>query len=61
MATNTGKNSRNGSVKDRTQIQNPQNGLWIKRDRDNGQFIQQKKDGEPFKGIAKEKDHRRDK
>jgi len=61
MATNTGNNTRKGSVIGRTQVQNPQNGAWVKRDRDNGQFIEQKNSGEPFKGIAKEKDQRRDK
>ena len=59
MAKNTGDNYRNGSVKDRTQSQNPHNGNWTKRDTDNGRFMDQKTDGKPFKGVAKEKDDRR--
>ncbi|WP_246880295.1 MULTISPECIES: hypothetical protein [Aeromonas] len=59
MATNTGKGYRQGSVRDRTQVQNPANGNWTKRDTDTGRFIEQKQDGEPFKGVAKEVDDRR--
>ncbi|MFM5817877.1 hypothetical protein [Aeromonas sanarellii] len=59
MATNTGKGYRQGSVRDRTQVQNPANGNWTKRDTDTGRFIEQKQDGEPFKGVAKEIDDRR--
>lgn len=58
MAKNTGNGSRRGSVNDRSQIQAP-NGNWTKRDTNTGQFIDQKKDGEPFKGVAKEPDGRR--
>jgi hypothetical protein len=28
---------------------------WVKRDATNGQFMDQKKDGDPFKGVRKEK------
>ena len=59
MATNTGKGYRQGSVNDRTQVQNPVNGNWTKRDTDSGKFIEQKQGGEPFKGAAKETDNRR--
>lgn len=59
MATNTGKGYRQGSVNDRTQVQNPVNGNWTKRDTDSGKFIEQKQGGEPFKGVAKEADNRR--
>lgn len=59
MATNTGKGYRQGSVKDRTQVQNPVNGNYTKRDTETGRFIDQKQDGEPFKGVAKETDDRR--
>ena len=59
MATNTGKGYRQGSVRDRTQGQNPTNGNWTKRDTDTGRFIEQKQDGEPFKGVPKEVDDRR--
>lgn len=59
MAKNTGEGSRKGAVKDRTQVLNPKTGLWVKRDRNTGQFIDQKADDKPFKGVAKEKDDRR--
>ncbi|EOI3529171.1 hypothetical protein [Cronobacter dublinensis] len=59
MAKNTGEGYRDGSVKDRTQVQNPQNGNFTKRDTETGKFIDQKTDGTPFKGVAKEKDKRR--
>jgi len=59
MAKNTGNNHRNGSVKDRTQVKNPKTDNWVKRDTDTGQFIDQKSDGKPFKGVAQETDKRR--
>lgn len=59
MAKNTGNDHRVGSVKDRTQVQNPVNGNWTKRDTETGKFIDQKADGKPFKGVAKETDDRR--
>ena len=56
MATNPPKGSgRVGAVRDRSQVHNPQNGNWTKRNTDNGQFMDQKVDGEPFKGVRKEK------
>jgi len=60
MAKNTGDGFRRGAVKDRTQVQNPRNGNWTKRDSKTGQFMDQKQDGTPFKGVAKEVDDRRD-
>ncbi|HHS9910320.1 TPA: hypothetical protein ACTW28_003078 [Klebsiella quasipneumoniae subsp. similipneumoniae] len=59
MAKNTGDGYRKGSVTDRTQVQNPQNGNYTKRDTTTGRFIDQKQDGAPFKGVAKEVDDRR--
>lgn len=59
MATNTGKSFRRGSVDDRTQSKNPKSGNWTKRDAESGRFMDQKKGGEPFKGVAKEPDRRR--
>jgi hypothetical protein len=59
MAKNTGEGYRKGAVNDRTQVQNPKNDNWTKRDVESGQFIDQKQDGTPFKGVAKEKDDRR--
>jgi len=58
MATNKpyGDNARKGAVKDRTQVQNPKTGLWVKRDRDNGQFMDVKTSNKtPFKGVTKER------
>jgi hypothetical protein len=59
MAKDTGEGYREGSVFDRSQIQNPQNGNWVKRDLTTGRFVRQKKDGTPFKGVAIEPDGRR--
>ncbi len=66
MAKNTGEGHRKGSVDDRSQVKNPQNDKWIKRNREEGsdkrgQFQEVKKDGEPFKGVAEEPDERRSK
>ena len=58
MATNTGNGHRRGSVNDRTQTKTP-SGNYVKRDAGNGRFMDQKSDGKPFKGVAKEKDGRR--
>jgi len=57
MAKNapTGDNSRVGAVRDRSQVHNPQNDRWVKRDADNGKFMDQKADKAPFKGVRKEK------
>lgn len=59
MAKNTGEGYRKGSVNDRTQSQNPRTGHWTKRDTETGRFIDVKQDGEPFKGVTKERDERR--
>jgi len=57
MATNppSGDGHRNGAVKDRSQVQNPVNGNYTKRDTNTGRFTDQKTDGTPFKGVRKEK------
>ena len=57
MAKNdpVGDNARRGAVKDRSQVQNPQNGNWTQRDTDSGRFMDQKQDGTPFKGVRREK------
>ena len=60
MAKNTGEGYRKGAVKDRTQTENPQTGDWTKRDREDGEFMDVKEDGAPFKGVAKEPDRRQD-
>ena len=56
MAKNApiGDNARRGAVRDRSQVYNPTTETWTKRDANNGQFMDQKKDGEPFKGVRKE-------
>lgn len=50
-----GDGHRQGAVRDRSQVYNPTNDRWIKRDMDTGRFTDQKRDGEPFKGVRKEK------
>ena len=65
MAKNTGEGYRKGSVADRTQSKNPRTGDWTKRNEDPegghaGEFMDVKKGGEKFKGVAQEPDKRRD-
>ena len=57
MATNPPNDeSRKGAVKERSQVQNPKTGLWVKRDTDTGKFIDVKTSKPvPFKGVRKEK------
>jgi len=57
MATNApaGDGHRNGAVRDRSQVFNPANQRWTKRDSDTGRFMGQKADGKPFKDVRKEK------
>jgi hypothetical protein len=55
MARNTGKGYREGEVRERSQILNPKTGDWVKRDSETGRFDGVKKNGEPFKGVRKEK------
>ena len=55
MAKNTGDDYRKGAVRNRSQVLNPKTEIWTKRDRENGQFMDGKSDGEPFKGVRKEK------
>ncbi len=54
MAKNTGKGHRHGPVTGRSQVHNPANDRWTKRDADSGQFMDQKHDGKPSKGVRKE-------
>lgn len=60
MAKNTGEGYRKGSVNNRSQVQNPKTGQWVKRDTETGKFVDVKEDGEPFKGVAKEVDDRKE-
>ena len=57
MATNPpkGDGRRKGAVSGRSQVLNPVTGVWTKRDAETGRFMDGKKDGEPFKGVRKEK------
>lgn len=55
MAKNTGRGFRQGAVDERSQVRNPQSGTWTKRDANTGQFVDQKADNKPFKGVRKEK------
>lgn len=57
MAKNdpVGDNARRGAVRDRSQVQNPKNENWTKRDTGTGRFMDQKQDGTPFKGVRREK------
>lgn len=51
-----GDNARKGAVKNRTQVQNPKTGLWVKRDSKTGRFMDVKTSSDkPFKGVTKEK------
>lgn len=52
MGKNTKAGFRQGCVKDRKQVLNPQNGVYMKIDAKTGKFMKGKK-GEPFKGVAK--------
>lgn len=56
MATNPPKdNSRKGAVKGRSQSKNPKTGLWTKRNKATGKFMDVKTSGGKFKGVRKEK------
>lgn len=50
-----GDNARVGAVRDRSQVFNPQTEVWTKRDATTGRFMDQKADGDAFKGVRKEK------
>lgn len=55
MATNTGQGFRRGEVRQRSQVENPKTGDWVKRDAETGRFTSVKREGGPFKGIKREK------
>jgi len=57
MATNPpkGDGHRIGAVRERSQFYNPTVDRWIKRDTETGRILDQKVDGDPFKGVRKEK------
>lgn len=45
--------TRVGSVRKRDQVWDPKNRRWTKRNADTGQFMDQKADKKPFKGVRK--------
>lgn len=57
MAKNgkSGDGHRNGAVRERSQTYNPKTEQWVKRDANTGRFMDVKQDGNPFKGVTKEK------
>ena len=57
MATNPpkGDGHRNGAVRQRSQVHNPLTDRFVKRDTSTGQFMDQKADKAPFKGVRREK------
>jgi len=55
MAGNTGNNSRNGAIAKRTQVYNPINKCYIKRNSITGKFISVRKEKGPYKGVTDEK------
>ena len=56
MATNGANGGgRQGTVRERTQFENPNTGLWTKRDSETGKFLDVKTTGGKFKGVTKEK------
>ncbi|HEX2592788.1 MAG TPA: hypothetical protein VHL34_14900 [Rhizomicrobium sp.] len=59
MATNAppGDGHRNGAVRKRSQLQTKVMGdkHWTKRDKETGQFMDQKADDKKFKGVRREK------
>ena len=57
MAVNkpNGDNARVGAVKERSQVLNPKTNQFVKRDTNNGQFMDVKTSGGKFKGVRTEK------
>ena len=50
-----GDDARKGQVKNRSQVLNPKTKRHVKRNTEDGQFIDVKDDQEKFKGVRKEK------
>jgi hypothetical protein len=57
MARNApkGDNRRVGAVRSRSQVKNPRNGLWVKRNTGDGRFMDVKTSGGRFKGVRRER------
>jgi hypothetical protein len=52
---NVGDGHRNGQVTSRSQVHNYKNDTWVKRDTETGRFIDVNQNGQPHKGVRKEK------
>lgn len=50
-----GDNARKGKVKKRSQVVNPKNKRHVKRNKDDGRFMDVKFNRAKFKGVKKEK------
>lgn len=50
-----GDGHRIGAVRGRSQVLNPKTGLFVKRNAENGQFMDVKTSGGKFKGVRLEK------
>jgi hypothetical protein len=50
-----GDGHRNGAVRERSQVLNPKTDQWVKRDTNTGRFIDVNQNGQPHKGVRKEK------
>lgn len=56
MATNPPKGpGRRGAIRSRSQVYNPQNQKYVKRDTETGRFLDVKSDDKPFKGVRRER------
>ena len=55
MAKNSGKGYRHGAVDNRSQVFNPVTQQWAKRDGTTGRFLDVNQNGQPHKGVRKEK------
>lgn len=51
-----GDGHRHGAVIGRSQVFNEKIDRWVKRDTETGRFMDQKQNGESFKGVRKEED-----
>lgn len=50
-----GDGHRNGAVRERSQVLNPKTNQWVKRDSNTGRFMDVNQNGQPHKGVRKEK------
>lgn len=46
---------RIGPIKGRSQVKNSLTNIWTKRNTTTGQFMDGRQNGEPFKGVRREK------